>query len=356
MHFVGYFFDNLYFIEMASSKRKSCGIGDDCKQAGVANCEGCSRVFCTKHFIDHRRSLGELMNGMIGEYNDFKNTIIQEPHYSNIQPLIQKIADWEEESIKKIRGKAAELRIQLLQFKTTHVKNISSELQSLAEQIQKSQEQDDFIETDLRCWQEKLDDLKSNLTSSSMIIIHQNDDIPLVHDQSVNLLTTVNDESFDRIYNEDVRIEEDGKIVVSVKFFTTYTEIRGENNYAFGCHKIRLQIEHELNQWTFLGINSKSTPLQRWSFASKSAYGWCNSNYICSKGSYERNTTNQPIKMTKNDIITLTFDCDHRKISIVNERTNMKHELTVDINSCQFPWQFHVILRDPQSRIRILPA
>jgi hypothetical protein len=254
------------------------------------------------------------------------------------------------------REKAAELRIQLLQLKTTHVKNISSELQSLAEQIQNSQEQDDFIETDLRCWQEKLDDLKSNLTSPSMIIIHQNDDIPLVHDQSVNLLMTVNDESFDRIYNEDVRIEEDGKIGVSVKFSTTYTEIRGENNYAFGCHKILLQIEHASNQWTFLGINSESTPLQRWSFASKSAYGWCNSNYICSKGSYERNTTNQPIKMTKNGIITLTFDCDHHKISIVNERTNMKHELTVDINSCPFPWQFHVILRDPQSRIRILPA
>jgi hypothetical protein len=341
---------------MASTTRKPCGIGDECKQAGVANCEGCSKVFCTKHFTDHRRSLNEQMNVMMGEYNEFKDKIMQEPDYSNIKPLSQQIDDWEEKSIKIIRDKAAELRMQLLQLETAHVKNISSELQSLAEQIQKSQEQDDFIETDLRRWQEKLDDLRSHLNSSAMVIIHQHNDIPLIPNQSIKLLMTVNDESFDCVSNQDVKIEEDGKVAITTNRFLIYTEIRGKNNYAFGCYKIRLQIEHAVNEWTFLGINSKSTRLQQRSFSSKSAYGWCTSNYVYSNGSYQTNTTSQPIQMNKNDIIALTFDCDNHKISMVNERTNVKHELTVDINSCPFPWQLHVILRTLNSRIRILSA
>ncbi len=42
--------------------------------------------------------------------------------------------------------------------------------------------------------------------------------------------------------------------------------------------------------------------------------------------------------MKKKDIITLIFDFDNRKISMINERTNAKHELTVNINNYPFPW------------------
>ena len=50
----------------------------------------------------------------------------------------------------------------------------------------------------------------------------------------------------------------------------------------------------------------------------------------------------------KNDLITLIFDCDNRRISIVSQRTNAKHEMAVDTDSCQFPWQLHVILKEPK--------
>jgi hypothetical protein len=344
---------------MASSTRKQCGNEDNCKQTGVANCEGCSQVFCIKHFNDHRRSLDEEMNVILSEYNDFKNLIIQEPTNSKIQLTIQEINDWEQESVKKIQQKAAELRDELVQIKTTHIEYLSVRFQSLTEQIKKGKEEDDFIETDLRRWKKRLDDLKSNLTSPSIVILNQHDNIPLVYNMSVSFLLAENNDLFDRIIDDKVRIEEDGEVVVGLnglKGFMLYTEIRGRNNYAFGSHKIRLQIEHSSDQWTFLGINSKLTPLQKSSFLAKSAYGWCNSNYIYSNGSYQHNKTNSPIEMKKNDTISLIFDCIDHKISMLNERTNIKHELDVNINKCPFPWQLHVILRQPDSRIRILSA
>jgi len=345
------FLDNIY---MASSTRKKCGTGSDCKQAGVANCEGCSKVFCTKHFNDHRRSLDEEMNVILSKYNDFKNTTIQEPTIVNIQPIIEEVDKWEQESVKKIQQKAAELRNELLQLRTAHIESLSTKFQSLAEQMKKGQEQQDFLEADLLRWEKRLDDLKSNLISPSAINIKQHDNIPLVHFISVSYISTEKNELFDRIFNDKVRIEEGGEVVVGVKVFMSYTEVRGKNSYEFGPHKIRLKVENSADQWTFLGINSKSTPLQESSFSSKSAYGWCNNNYIYSNGSYEKNKTNLPIEMKKNDIINLIFDCDNCKISMFNERTKMKHELIVDVNNCPFPWQLHVILRQLEGRIRIL--
>ena len=58
--------------------------------------------------------------------------------------------------------------------------------------------------------------------------------------------------------------------------------------------------------------------------------------------------------MKTNDIINLIFDCDNQKISMINERTNARYELTVNTNYCPFPWQLHVNLSEPQSRVRIL--
>jgi hypothetical protein len=339
---------------MTSSTCKQCGKESDCKQAGVTNCEGCSQIFCNKNFNDHRCSLDEEMNVIFSEYNHFKNTIIQESINSNIQPLIQEIDDWGKESMKKIQQKATELRLELVQLKTTHIESLSAKLQSLAEEIKKGREQDDFLETDLCRWKKRLDDLKSNFTSASNIIINQHENILFVHNISVSFLSTNNNELFDRVFNDNVRIEEDGAVVASAKLFMSFSEIRGKNSYAIGCHKVRIQVEHSSNLWIFLGINSKSTPLQQSSFSSKSAYGWCTNNYIYSNGSYQYNKTNSPIQMNTNDIITLIFDCDNHKISMVNEQTNVKHDLSVDINNCPFPWQLHVIFRQPNSRIRIL--
>jgi len=133
-------------------------------------------------------------------------------------------------------------------------------------------------------------------------------------------------------------------------------DIRGKNEYSSGCHKIRLRIESANNIYLCLGINSKASPLQSASYSAKSAYVWTSYNQICSGESCQSGGSNPPLEMKKNDIITLILDCDNQKISMINERTNAKHELNVNVNNCPFPWQLHVNMYYVKESVRLLPS
>jgi hypothetical protein len=96
--------------------------------------------------------------------------------------------------------------------------------------------------------------------------------------------------------------------------------------------------------------------LQKQSCSSKSAYGWTNNNYFWLNGECHPNRSSSRIEMKINDVISLIFDCDRRKIFMINERTNAKYELVVNIDHCPFPWQLHVNLYEANSHVRILSA
>ena len=152
----------------SSSTRKQCANGNGCKQMAAALCEGCSQALCegcsqalcTKHFIDHRRFLGEEMNGIISEHDQFQHTLNQKTTNPESHPLITQIDEWEKESIVKIRQKAKQLRQELLQLATVHLDELSKKLRHLSEKLKEGREEDSFVETDLRDWKKSLDNLK----------------------------------------------------------------------------------------------------------------------------------------------------------------------------------------------------
>ena len=339
---------------MASSAlRKQCAHDNGCKQMAAALCEGCSQALCTKHFIVHRRLLGEEMNVIISEYDELQHTLNQQTANADSHPLLEQINEWEQESIAGIQQKAKELRQELLELTTVHLDGLSKKLRHLSEKLKEGREHDSFVETDLHVWKKALDDLKANLTSPSTFSISRHDKDPLVQNVAVKSLET--NELFERVLENIVRIDENGQVVFHEKI-DGYVEVRGKNEYTSGCHEIRLFIEESADSWMFLGINSKSTPLQYKSYYAKSAYGWANDNYLWLNGKKHSNTSIFCIEMKTNDIIGLKFDCDTHKILMVNERKNAKYELDVNIKHCPFPWQLHVILFKSNGRMRILPT
>jgi hypothetical protein len=340
---------------MASlSARKQCANGNGCKQMAAALCEGCSQALCTKHFIDHRRLLGEEMNVIISEHDEFQHMLNQQTTKPDSHPLIKQINEWEKESITKIQRKAKELREELLQLATGHLDELSKKLRHLSGKLQEGRESDSFVETDLRDWRKSFDDLKTNFVSPSTFSISRHGTNSLVQNVSVNVIG--GNDLFERLSDNSVRIEENGQVAIR-DASSGYTEIRGKSEYISGRCEIRLCIEQSADTWTFLGINSKSTPLKNQSYSSKSTYGWTNNNnYLWLNGNILKNTSTARIEMKTNDRIRLIFDCDKRKISMINERTNAKYELDVNIDHCPFPWQLHVILYEPNSRVRILSA
>ena len=337
----------------SSSTRKMCSTSTGCKQTAATNCEGCSQAFCTKHYIGHRRSLGEEMNVIISEHNQLQQTYNQRPTEPNSHPLVKQIDEWEKQSIFKIQEKAKELRQNLFQLTSMHNDELSKKLRLLAEQLNENRESDNFIEADLRQWKNNLEDLKASLTSHRTFSLNQHDDSPLV--QNLSIILTIENEVFGQVIGNTVQIEQQGQVAIQDTSYY-YTEIRGKNEYASGHHKIRLCIEQSINSWTFLGINSKSSPLQNASYNSKSTNGWTNNNYFWLNGKCEPNRSTSCIEMKSNDVISLMLDCDNRKISMINERTNARYELVVNIDHCPFPWQLHVNLYEANSRVRILSA
>jgi hypothetical protein len=339
---------------MASSIiRKYCTKGDDCKQPAAALCEGCSKALCTKHFIDHRRLLGEEMVEIISEHNHFQYILNQETANPDSHPLFKQIDEWENESIVKIQRNAAALRGQLLHLITDRSDNLSKKLRNLSEKLKEGQEHDSFVETDLQQWKKTINDLKARFASPSTLSISRHDENPLVQNMYINFIGI--NELLERVFDNTVRIEENGQVAIH-DASNSYSEIRGKNGYTSGCHEIRLRIDQSRDSWTFLGINSRSTPLQHQSFNSKSAYGWVNNNFLWLNGECHPNRSTARIEMNTNDIISLIFDCDNHKISMTNERTNAKYELSVNIHSCPLPWQLHLILYEANSRVRILSA
>ncbi|CAF3663299.1 unnamed protein product [Adineta steineri] len=321
--------------------RKVCSTTSSCKQTAATNCEGCSQAFCTKHFIDHRRLLGEEMDLIINEQNNFRQIFDQQQTEFELHPFVKTIDEWEKESTMKIQQKAKDLRLELLKLVTTRKDEFLNKLQQLSGELRESRENDNFIEMDLQQWKNNLEDLKAKLDSTSIFSLEQHEDSPIV--PNISVILTMEDESFEHVFDDIVQITQNGKAAIHDKS-CTYTEIRGKNEYISGRHKIRLRVEQSADSWMFFGINTKTTSLQRQSCNSKSVYGWTNNNYFWLNGECQPNRSVARIEMKTNDAISLIFDCDQRKISMINERTNAKYDLVVNIDHCPFPWQLHVNL------------
>jgi hypothetical protein len=335
----------------STSTRKECEDGDGCKLPAAVDCRGCSQAFCIKHLLNHRGRLAEEMNIIIDEHDQFQHVLNQQIANSDSHPLIKQIDEWENESIVKIQQKATELRQELLQLTTVHSDDLSTKLRDLSEKMKEGREHESFVETDLDLWKKYLDYLIANFALPSTFSINRHHEIPLVNDISINFIGT--NELFEQVFDNTVQIEENGRVAIH-GLLQNYTEICGKNEYMSGCHKIRLCIEQSSDTWMFLGIDSKLNFPCNKSHNSKSAYGWTNNNCIWVDGQHSINTSTPRIEMKMNDIIILIFDCDQRKISMINERTNIKYELSVNIDNCPFPWQLYVNFYEPNSRVRIL--
>ena len=343
-----------YSTFMSSTPMKRiCAAGDSCNQRAIAYCEGCEQRYCPRHFEEHRNLLQDNMTRLIQEHDDIKNSLEKQRNTGEIYQPLKRICDWEQKSIVKIKERANELRIELGKYAETHNEEFKQKFEILSKQINEYRQNCDFIESDLYRLKQEINDLKLNFTSSIIVQIEQHDGVTLVENIKVTLVKQKTNELFEEIYDNRVAIEQNGQLIIHDKSNES-TEIRGKNEYTTGCHNIRLHIEETQGSWMFIGINSKSIPLKNQSYSSESSYGWCSNNYIWTNGQHHQGPDDNPIEMKKNDVISLFFDCINCRIRMINERTRVQHELPIITDNCPFPWQLHLVLREPDSRVQIL--
>jgi hypothetical protein len=333
-------------LHMASSTEETKVLCVVCNKAkGIYKCEGCSRIFCPKHSIDHRNELNVQLEEVAVTHDLVQQTLIQQEQDPQQHPLLKKINQWEKKSIDIIRQTAEKARNELLKGATRYTTEVKQKLQILSNELRQGREDNDFSEIDLRKWTQKLEELKTELLNPVNITIRE-DSTPLITNIGIDCQDAT--DVFERVCS-NAQIKENGRLAVGTG---EHTEIRGKREYNTGRYTLRFGVEQLVqNGWIMFGIISKSESMKNTSYTSPSTYAWSNRNQIYANGLYKGEDT---LEITQNDIIILTLDCDQRKIELKNKRMNRGIELSVDINKCPFPWQLHLNLLVANTRVRIL--
>jgi uncharacterized FlaG/YvyC family protein len=166
------------------SRCATCG-----KENAILKCGGCTLDFCYNHFGDHRQELNIQLEEVEVNRDLFRQTLSEQTAEPEQHLLIKQIDQWECDSIEKIRQAAQEARQMLLQNATTRdIKHIEVKLNELTNQIRQGREENDFVETDLRHWNEQLTELTKELNKPSNISL-RHDSKPFVTKLYVEIAT-----------------------------------------------------------------------------------------------------------------------------------------------------------------------
>ncbi|CAF0996506.1 unnamed protein product [Adineta ricciae] len=324
-------------------------------ERGAFQCRGCSKVFCFQHTTNHHQSIIQELDAIEHSRNLLQSTFQQTmaeslPNAKALhEELTKKIDMWEEASVEKIRKAAADARNDLFQLTINRGTKIQSKLEELTQQIQHARQKSNFLETDVREWTKKLEDLKEQLIKVPAVTVCED---------YTKLISKISVSGFhgSEIFGQstgNAGFEDNGKVVYVKNGNDLYTEVRGQCEYSSGLHTIFLRVE-EYAHWILFGIISKSTPLQIHSYASPSCYGWYNGvDFVYAAGVC---IGGQGIDVIANDRVQLTIDCDNRLIRLINKRSGRTLELAVDIEKCPFPWQLHLNLNAQPTRVRIVSS
>ena len=324
---------------MATSAAKKALCATCGKVTGMFTCRGCQKDFCTRHVAEHRQELGKQMDEITLHHDRFRQNLTEQTKDPRSHPLMKQIDDWEQQSIDKIHRSANDARQQLQKTINEYSTELTNKLTKIAEELRKAREDDDFFETDLKLWMEKLTQLKEDLTQPPNTQIEKRTDDTISVISKPKEVLPVRERFGQSLAG--IEIMDNGEVIVKKSRYG-HCEARGNGEYSSGQHRFRLRIEnyHEY-KWIFIGIISKSVALQSKSHGSLSSYGWAGSTQVYLNGACHNGFNNYRSDIEKNDIMELFVDCDKRKIRLTNERTGSVSELEIGMNECPFPWQLH---------------
>jgi len=67
----------------------------------ICRCKGCSKDFCLEHFSEHHQTLQTQFQHIQNDFNEFKQTILEQINQPEKRSAIEKINQWEINSIEK---------------------------------------------------------------------------------------------------------------------------------------------------------------------------------------------------------------------------------------------------------------
>jgi hypothetical protein len=158
------------------------------KEKATSKCAGCLEDFCLNHLVEHRQHLSQQLDDIEVHRDLFQQILIQQRTEPQKHPLIQKIDQWEKDSIQKIQQTAEETRHILFIHTNKRINQIEEKLNKLTNQLRQNRQEDDIIEIDLQKWNEELKQMTEQFNKPLNITIEQSS-TPLINKIHVNVLS-----------------------------------------------------------------------------------------------------------------------------------------------------------------------
>ncbi len=130
---------------------------------GITLCEGCHQSFCLSHFIEHRQTLSNKLDGIAGQRDVLRSRIEELPTKISKDHL-KTINDWENMMLQTVTEAASNARQQVQQLLMTEMERECNELTS---KITSFLANDDYFETDIEEIQVKIEKLNEELNDIS---------------------------------------------------------------------------------------------------------------------------------------------------------------------------------------------
>ena len=336
------------------------------KASGSFTCRGCGKDFCSRHVAEHRQELSKQMDEITTNHDQLKHTMAEQDAQPLCHPLIRRVDEWEQRSINKIRQAAKDARRQLLGIIGTQRTQVTNDLVSFTAELSTARENDDYVETDLKKWTEKLDGLQADLTAADKIDFGEYDD-----DDDENTLIPkffINETSSDVLGQiiGDIRISERRKVATHAPTTGTAVVIC-RHQYSSGQHRLRFRIEQLSKGIGFsCGIVPSNTPMNsiinptnvafmNMNSIIRSTTGLTNStycgtcpwlNYSVVPGFHEKN---YQFQIDCN--YEIFIDCTQATVRLTNEQLGYTNTICMSIHP--FPWQFFIALYNANDRVRL---
>jgi hypothetical protein len=238
---------------------------------------------------------------------------------------------------------------------------VSKELHDLAERLQKARTDDDYVETDLEAWTTKLEKLKCYVgTVSPLISICEDPTKVLIAKMYVpsTRQNLTQEERFGE-FKGNIRIEDNGRVASHIGLKISDAYVLGKEEYSNDKHKILFIINKKTALYNMsFGIISKSSLISVTALNRKNAsYGWhTDDGTINPDQNYQNSELSKDLQGETTFQLEFLIDCDNRKISYFNERTNNRREMKVNINKCPFPWQLIFYLYSNGDRVQLVSS
>ena len=149
-----------------------CAICSSEPTLAITSCEGCMKKYCRRHFNEHREALVadfnrlfDLHNGALEQLQHRFNSLSPPRNDEKARVLFKQIDAWETAALSRVSEVAHQARneIEHLFDRRPQLQKVQDQINSIKKELIHSQKSDSFIETHITDWNNKLQQLKTQI-------------------------------------------------------------------------------------------------------------------------------------------------------------------------------------------------